>query len=162
MVLPAEGINSAKTDAPKPKVSASTNEESGLGSSTESAAAAIEPALRAPIKPAMGESYETPRQRKIWYGLIAVSHGTAAFDAWTTRRAITGGFGVEANPLERPFANSGAIYATTQVCPALMDYVGRRMMRSSHSWMRRMWWVPQAASASFSFGAGIHNYTIVH
>lgn len=123
---------------------------------------ASEPFVRAPIKPATTESYETPRQRKIWYGLMAANHGAAAFDAWTTRKAVTGGYGVEANPLQRPFANSGAIYATTQLCPVLMDYLGHRMMRSSHPWMRRVWWVPQSASAGVSFGAGMHNYTVVH
>jgi len=159
----AEEIKSVKPDAPRPKSSA-TNEESAFSSSADPAPAApaSEPLRRSPIKPATEASYETPRQRKIWYGLVAAGHGAAAFDAWTTRSAISGGYGVEANPLERPFANSGAIYATTQICPALMDYVGRRMMRSSHPWMRRIWWVPQAASASFSFGAGMHNYTLVH
>jgi len=160
----AEEMKSVKPDAPKAKILTSGNEESALGSSAEpaSSSSSSEPLLRTPIKPATGESYETPRQRKIWYGLMAAGHGAAAFDAWTTRRAISGGYGVEANPLERPFANSGAIYVTTQLCPALMDYVGRRMMRSGHPWMRRVWWVPQTASASFSLGAGIHNYGIVH
>jgi len=110
------------------------------------------------VKPATTESYETPRQRKIWYGLIAASTGAAALDAWTTRRAINGGYGVENDPIQRPFAHSGAIYATTQITPLIMDYVGHRMMRSSHPWVRRAWWVPQAASASVSLGAGIHNY----
>lgn len=68
------------------------------------------------------------------------------------------GYGVEANPLERPFASSGAIYATTQVSPLIMDFLGRKLIRSSHPWMRRIWWVPQAAGASFSLGAGIRNY----
>ena len=122
---------------------------------------AIQPVLSSPVKPAATEPYETPRQRGFWYGLMAVSHGAAAFDAWTTRRAVSGGYGVEGDPLQRPFAHSGAIYATTQVTPLIMDYLGRRMMRSSHPWMRKAWWVPQAASASVSLGAGIHNYNVV-
>lgn len=161
-VSPAEDLRSVKPDAPKPKISASGYEDSLLESSSDPATPASESLLRAPIKPATEVTFETPRKRKIWYGLAAVEHGSAAFDAWTTRRAITSGQAVEANPLERPFANSGAIYATTQICPILADYVGRRMMRSSHRWMRRVWWVPQAASASFSLGAGIHNYGMVH
>ena len=127
----------------------------------EPGAPAVQPALLSPVKPATTESYETPRQRKIWYGLMAASHGAAAFDAWTTRRAVTGGYGIEGDPFQRPFANSGAIYATTQVTPIVMDYLGRRMMRSSHSWIRKAWWVPQAASASVSFGAGMHNCGMV-
>jgi hypothetical protein len=74
---------------------------------------------------------------------------------------IGGGYGVEGDPLQRPFANSGAIYATTQVTPLLMDFVGRRMMRNKLPWVRKAWWVPQAASASVSLGAGIHNYRVV-
>jgi hypothetical protein len=93
---------------------------------------------------------------------MVVGHGAAAFDAWTTRQAVSGGYGVEGDPFQRPFAHSGAIYATTQVTPLIMDYLGHRMMRSRHEWMRRAWWVPQAASASVSLGAGIHNYRVVN
>ena len=39
-----------------------------------------------------------------------------------------------------------------------MDYLGRRMMTSSHPTLRRFWWVPQVAGAGFSFGSGMHNY----
>jgi len=150
-------------DAPTPKtlMSSAAKGELDLAASGEPNVPAIQPPLSTPVKPAITESYETPRQRKIWYGLMVAGHGTAAFDAWTTRRAISGGYGTEGNPLQRPFAHSGAIYATTQVTPLIMDYLGRRMMRSSHSWIRKSWWVPQAASASVSLGAGIHNYSIV-
>ncbi len=68
---------------------------------------------------------------------------------------------MEGDPLQRPFANSGAIYATTQVAPVIMDYLGYRMLRSRHNWIRKAWWVPQAASASVSLGAGIHNFALV-
>lgn len=149
-----------KPDAPRPKTTA----DSGSKSDLEPGAAgeiAIEPAFHGPVKPAITESYETARQKKAWYGLMMLGHGTAAFDAWTTRRVIGGGYGVEGDPLQRPFANSGAIYATTQVTPLLMDFVGRRMMRNKLPWVRKAWWVPQAASASVSLGAGIHNYRVV-
>lgn len=128
---------------------------------SESTSAAIEPLVSSPVKPATPDAYETPRKRKIWYGLIATGHSASALDAWTTRRAISGGYGVEADPFQRPFANSGAVYVTTQVCPLLMDYIGYRMMRSNHSLMRKTWWIPQAASASVSAGAAIHNYRLV-
>jgi hypothetical protein len=93
---------------------------------------------------------------------MAVNHGAAAFDAWTTRRAIGGGYGTEGDPLQRPFANSNAIYATTQVVPVLMDYMGHRMIRSEHPTIRKFWWIPQAASAGVSLAAGMHNYRLVH
>ena len=162
---PREKAESAIPDAPTPKAgvsSSASKAEFDLASGGEAASTpAIQPVLISPVKPATTESYETPRQRAIWYGLIAVSHGTAGFDAWTTRRAISGGYGVEGDPLQRPFANSGAIYATTQVTPLIMDYLGHRMMRSSHQWIRKAWWVPQAASASVSLGAGLHNYYVI-
>lgn len=116
--------------------------------------------LKTPIKPAAKGSYETARQRKIWYGLMAASHSAAVFDAYTTRRAVSGGYGTESDPLLRPFAHSNAMYFATQVSPAVMDYVGHRMMTSNHSWMRRVWWVPQLAGTSMSLAAGVHNYRL--
>lgn len=160
-VQPAEDAKLAKPDMPTPKLSTSLSEESTSGTSVESAAPAGAAYVNAAVKPSTAESFETPRKREIWYGLMAVGHGTAAFDAWTTRRALSGGYGVEGDPLQRPFAHSGAVYATTQVCPLIMDYVGRRMMRSSHPLLRRFWWLPQSASASVSLGAAIHNYRVV-
>src|SRR5215475_7402818 len=109
-----------------------------------------------PVRP-VTRPVETPRQRKLWYGLMAVSHAGAAFDAWSTRRAISGGYGQEANPFLKPFANSNAIYAATQVSPAVMDYIGKRMMTSQNPWIRKLWWFPQVAGASMSFAAGAHN-----
>jgi hypothetical protein len=156
-------IESAKPDAPTPKVAfaSSSKSDADLESAGEVSAAPVQPALKAPVKPAITESYETSRKRKIWYTLMVLDHSTAAFDAWTTRRAISGGYGVEGDPLQKPFATSGAIYATTQVTPVVMDFLAHRMMRSEHPLMRKMWWVPQAASAGMSFGAGIHNYSMV-
>ena len=72
-----------------------------------------------------------------------------------------GGYGLEANPFLRPFANSNAIYAATQVSPAAMDYLGKRMMVSQHGWVRKIWWLPQTAGASISFVCGTHNLGLV-
>ncbi len=160
---PAGASESAKPDAPLPKTVSSLDSAAELasGAKSEASSASIQPAINSVLKPAITESYETSRQRKIWYGLMAAGHGSAAFDAWTTRRAISGGYGVEGDPLQRPFASSGAIYATTQVAPLIADYVGFRMMHSKRGWIRKSWWVPQAASASVSLGAAVHNYNIV-
>jgi hypothetical protein len=147
-------------ESPSAKVDVSKAADPAVRGS-ESSSAAIQPLISSPVKAVTPDAYETPRKRKIWYGLIAAGHSTAALDAWTTRRAISGGYGVEADAFQRPFANSGAIYATTQVCPLLMDYIGYHMMRSNHSWMRKTWWIPQAAGASVSAGAAIHNYRLV-
>jgi hypothetical protein len=115
-----------------------------------------------PVKPVFTRPRETPRQRKIWYGLALAGHSGAAFDAWSTYRAVSGGYGREANPFMRPFANSKAIYAATQVSPAFMDFLGKRMMVSQHGWVRKIWWLPQAAGASMSFVSGAHNVGVVH
>ena len=155
-----ENSNDVRPDAPTPKaMNASANEETGTG--VEPIASPALPIANALVRPAVTEAYETPRKRAIWYGLMAAGHAGAVFDAWTTRRAITGGYGVEGDPTQRPFAHSGAIYATTQVSPLLMDYVGHKMMRSRFPLLRQLWWLPQAANASFSWGAAIHNYRVV-
>ena len=85
----------------------------------------------------------------------------AGFDAWSTRRAVALGYN-EGNPMLRPFANSNAIYVATQVSPAVMDYLGKRMMVSQHGWLRRMWWLPQVAGSGISVGAGVHNVGLIH
>lgn len=136
------------------------------GSLMASASAPAEPAARPTpsafepaVKPAYTRPRETPGQRKMWYALTVTSHAAAAFDAWSTRRAVVMGYS-EANPMLRPFASSNAIYVATQVSPAVMDYLGKRMMVSQHKWIRRMWWVPQVAGSGFSIGAGAHNIGI--
>jgi hypothetical protein len=98
----------------------------------------------------------------MWYGLMALGHAGAGFDAWTTRRAVAGGYGQEANPFLKPFANSNAIYAATQASPAFMDFLGKRMMTSQNPWIRKLWWVPQVSGAGLSFFAGAHNLSVAH
>jgi hypothetical protein len=114
------------------------------------------------VKPVLTRPGETPRQRMIWYGLAVAGHSGAAFDAWSTKRAVVGGYGQEANPFLRPYASSNAIYAATQVSPAVMDFLGKRMMVSQHGWVRKIWWLPQVAGASMSFASGAHNIGMVH
>jgi len=155
---PVSTSKSKLPDAPAPKMADST----GADASGEGIGPGSQPFFNAPIKPAVDRPVESPRQRKIWYALVAAGSSGAALDAWTTRRAISGGYGTEGDPIMRPFAHSGVIYAATQVSPAIMDFIGRRMMTSNHSFMRRFWWVPQTAGASVSFSAGIHNYRVVH
>ncbi|HXJ11389.1 MAG TPA: hypothetical protein VNH19_03885 [Candidatus Limnocylindrales bacterium] len=126
----------------------------------ESSSIAIKPFSNSALKPAMERPLPTPRQQKLWYTFMAVGHSAAVFDAYSTRSALSGNYGNEGNPLLRPFAHSNALYAATQVSPAVMDYVGRRMLTSSHPTLRKFWWVPQVAGAGFSFGAGMHNYAL--
>jgi hypothetical protein len=113
------------------------------------------------VKMSVSRPRETPTQRRLWYALSFTGSGAAAFDAWSTRRAISGGYGTEANPLLRPFSHSGTMYAATQVSPLVMDFVGKRLMVSQHKWIRNMWWLPQSAGTSFSLYAGVHNTRLV-
>jgi hypothetical protein len=88
------------------------------------------------------------------------SHGAAAFDAWSTRHAIATGAGQELNPVFEPFAGNASMYAAVQVGPLLMDYLAKKMMYSRHGWVRRIWWIPQSASAAASLICGVHNLGI--
>jgi hypothetical protein len=90
-------------------------------------------------------------------GLAIAQHSAAAFDAWSTRRAISSGRAQELNPMLKPFAGNASIYAATQVGPTVLDYVGRRMLNSRHGWMRHTWWLPQVLGTAASLAGGVHN-----
>jgi hypothetical protein len=149
-------------ESPAGKISDSTNSDAPAAdvSPASSAAAGVQ-LFSSPVRPAGRTALETPRERNTWYALMAVSHSAAVFDGYSTRRAISGNYGVEGNLLLRPFSHSNAIYAATQVSPAVMDYLGHRMLKSHNARLRRFWWLPQTAGAGFSVGAGIHNYRLV-
>jgi hypothetical protein len=152
--LPSMPTPNGKTDAEADGVNLS------VSSNLAGAAAVQSPHVALSMQP-MKQAYMRPRetrgQRIAWYTLAVTGHGAAAFDAYSTRRALSGGYGTEGNPFLRPFANSNALYTVTQVSPLVMDLVGKRMMVSEHRWVRRMWWLPQVAGSGFSIGAGVHN-----
>ena len=115
-----------------------------------------------PIKPVKRAEFPpvSPATRHTWIALTVVQHGAAAFDAWSTRQSVTSGHGHELNPLMKPFAGSGAMYAAMQVAPLATDYWARRLMRSDHPTFRKLWWLPQVASSvGFTF-SGIHNMQV--
>lgn len=137
---------------------------------TEAESSSLEPAAIRPAEPvkpvkppkfALRGPEETRGQRIAWLSLAGAGHAAAAFDAYETRQAISGGYGHEANPLLRPFSHSGTLYVATQVSPTVMDFVGHKMMRSRSPLIRKMWWMPQAFGAGASFVAGMHNRSIV-
>lgn len=148
---------------PKPKV----DSDAGADGVTANVAGAetVQPASTAlavqPIKAAYTRPRETRGQRVAWCGLMAAGHGAAAFDAYSTRLVVSGNYGSETNPFLRPFSHSGALYAVTQLSPAAMDYIGKRMMVSENRWVRKLWWLPQAAGSGFSVFAGVHNLGVV-
>jgi hypothetical protein len=156
--LPAAPEAKIKTDA---ELAGGVNAGTAGSSAPVGAAAPGTPAaVEAPAKPVLRGDSATEHEKKEWYALIALSSGAAAFDAWTTRRAISGGYGTEANPLLRPFVHSNAIYAATQVSPVVLDLIGRKMMTSSHRLLRKFWWAPQMAGADVSASAAIHNLSV--
>jgi hypothetical protein len=158
--LPSMPIPKAKMDGGADGVSSNITATVGAAG-----AGAVQPSRVAlaiePVKQAYTRPRETRGQRIAWYTLTITGHGAAAFDAYSTRRALSGNYGTEGNPLLRPFAHSNALYVATQVSPAVMDLLGKRMMVSENRWVRRMWWLPQVAGSGFSIGAGVHNMGVV-
>jgi len=171
MAAEATSAASARTlpTAPTPKVKTDAAADGSKVIATVTGnvagAEAVQPPIVAqplqPMRPTFARARETRGQRAAWYALAVTGHGAAAFDAYSTRRALAGNYGTEGNPFLRPFAHSSALYAATQVSPMVMDYIGERMMVSQNRWVRRMWWLPQAAGSGFSVGAGVHNLAVV-
>jgi len=75
---------------------------------------------------------------------------------------VAGGYGQEANPFLRPFANSHAIYAATQVSPLVMDFLGKQMMMRPAQMGAQDVVAAADGGASFSFVSGVHNVGVVH
>jgi len=119
------------------------------------AAASSAPAPAA-FKPVLRAESDRGAQRK-WLLLTIAQHSAAAFDAWTTRRVVGNGLGYERNPLLRPFAKSGALYAAIHVGPLVNDWLARRLQRSQIAWVRKLWWLPQTVGAALHVWGGIHN-----
>ncbi|MGB0033883.1 MAG: hypothetical protein WBP79_00215 [Candidatus Acidiferrales bacterium] len=110
-------------------------------------------------KPVELSPAKTLPARRTWLALVVAQHGAATFDAYSTRQAISHG-AVEDNPMLRPFAHSGAIYAAIQATPVLLDFVGRRMQRSENGMIRHMWWMPQTLSTAVFIVSGVHNLSV--
>jgi hypothetical protein len=161
-------LSKALPSAPDPKIKTDVEiaaDSNAAGVTPAPAAQPIEPGSAplavGPAKPAFNREDVSEREKKVWYALMFASSGAAAFDAWSTRRAVSGGYGTEGNPLLRPFSHSNAIYAATQVSPLVLDFVGRKMMTSRHPLLRKFWWVPQSAGTGMSLFAGAHNVGVV-
>jgi hypothetical protein len=129
------------------------------GTGTASVLPAV-PSLAVHLSQSTPADYREKSHRGEWIALGIAQHSAAAFDAWSTRRALSTGDAQESDPVLRPFANNSSLYAAIQVGPVLFDYVSRRMMTSQHGWERRTWWILQAASTVTSLASGAHNLTI--
>ncbi len=127
------------------------------------------PAMPEPVQPVLPIAHGPKPQTEIrnseviaWRALIVAQHSAAVFDAFSTRRALTSGNGYERDPLMKPFANSAVIYPATQAAPLLFDFLGYRMMRSQNRYLRRAWWLPQAASFAGSVWCGSRNLHVAN
>jgi hypothetical protein len=109
-----------------------------------------------PAKPANVIGVERLPSRRNWLILSIARSSAAAFDAYSTRQAISRG-AVEDDPTMRPFAHSPGIYAAIQVGPAILDFAARRMQRSQNNLLRRTWWLPQSVSTGLFLFSGTHN-----
>jgi hypothetical protein len=112
-----------------------------------------------PGKPEEVKMAERRRYTRSWLALSIVQHGAATFDAYSTRQSISRG-NIEDDPMMRPFAHSGAIYAAIQAGPVALDLIARRMQHSEFSFVRRMWWIPQTVSTGSFIFAGVHNLSV--
>jgi hypothetical protein len=148
-------LNTASKESSTPKLSAVS-----LDSSTDSQTlSTVRVPEVQPGKPQQVTMAERRRYTRSWLALSLVQHGAATFDAYSTRQAISRG-AKEDDPMMRPFAHSGAIYAAIQAGPVALDFIARRMQHSETGFIRRMWWVPQSMSTATFIFAGVHNLNV--
>ena len=104
---------------------------------------------------------ESLPSRRAWMALSFAQSGAAAFDAYSTRRALNSG-AHEVDPMMRPFAGSPGIYAAIQVGPVLLDIAARHMQRSQNRVLRHTWWLPQTVSTGVYLFSGVHNLNVAN
>ncbi len=109
-----------------------------------------------PAKPVEVIGVESLPSRRNWLILSLAQHSAAAFDAYSTRVAVSSG-AHENDPLMRPFANSPGIYAAIQAGPLVLDFAARKMQRSENGFLRHSWWLPQSVSTGIYLFSGVHN-----
>ena len=146
--------------APATLATASLETSTGNNQNSQSLSTVRVPSIQPATPTKVIPVQDMPSHRK-WLALSIAQHSAAAFDAYSTRRAISNG-AHEADPLMRPFAQSPGIYAAIQACPLVLDYASRRMQRSSNSFMRRTWWVPQSAATGLFLFSGFHNLSVAN
>ncbi|HTR47971.1 MAG TPA: hypothetical protein VMM16_11360 [Verrucomicrobiae bacterium] len=156
----ARAETSSADAAPATLTTASLETSNGNNQNSQSLSTVRVPSIQPATPPKVIPVQDMPSHRK-WLALSIAQHSAAAFDAYSTRRAISSG-AHEADPLMRPFAQSPGIYAAIQACPLVLDYASRRMQRSSNSFMRRTWWVPQSAATGLFLFSGFHNLSVAN
>ena len=158
-VAPAFGLTSTAGASTQP-TSDSVNSASLVeGSQNTQALSTIRVPEIDPAKTARFVAAENAPSRRNWLILSFVQHGAAAFDAYSTRQAVSAG-AREEDPFMRPFAQTPAIYFASQAGPIFLDFAARRMQRSRNPLLRRTWWLPQSASTGLFLFSGAHNLRV--
>ncbi len=159
-----QAVSSLKSPSVEPQVvlhASLPNAPSALmNPSPDENATAIKPSIEPVIAPVIISTKQRKPpagSKRTWVGLAIALHGSAAFDAWTTRRQIATGRYHESNPLLKPFANNNSLYAVVQITPVALDFLGDRMRRSERPWLRRLWWVPQVTQTATHLVCGATN-----
>ena len=115
-----------------------------------------------PEKPApQGNFITRPFYDKQVRLLAEVNAGAAVLDDISSRKVIEAG-GYERNPLIRPFVHNSGTLAVESVGEVwLMAFVADRMKHSSHSLLRKTWWLPQTLNISAKVSGGIYNAALL-
>lgn len=89
--------------------------------------------------------------------LLTATHMSLAIaDVYTTQQAAKLPGWREINPLERPFQSHGpAIAYASNITGVMITSAVAYKMRTSHTWLRKVWWVPQVVLIGAS-GWGLH------
>ena len=132
----------------------------GSGQNSQSLSTIRVPSVQ-PATPSKVIGVESAPSRRRWLMLSIAEHSAAAFDAYSTRQAISSG-AQETDPMMRPFAHSPGIYAAIQAGPVVLDYAARQMQRSQYGLLRRTWWLPQSASTGLFLFSGVHNLNLAN
>jgi hypothetical protein len=115
-----------------------------------------------PEKPAPRGNFVTrPFYDKKVMLLAGINAGAAVWDDIASRKVIESG-GYERNPLMRPFAHNSGTLAAESVGEAwLMAFIADRMKHSSHSLLRKTWWLPQTLNISAKLSGGVYNTVLL-
>lgn len=160
-------------EQPQPAISVSDSNNSNDSAAYTLTADAMSPAqgsqslstIRVPTtpdaKPAPVIGVEVIPSRRKWLILSIAQHSAAAFDAYSTRRALANG-ATERDPFIEPFAGSPALYGAIQAGPLGLDYVARKMQRSENPLVRHTWWLPQTMSTGLFMFSGVHNLHVAN
>jgi hypothetical protein len=169
----AASASNSLPEQPQPAVSATDSKSSNDGASFTLTADAMRPAqssqslstIRVPAtpeaKPAPVIGVEVIPSRRKWLILSIAQHSAAAFDAYSTRRALANG-ATERDPFMEPFAGSPALYGAIQAGPLGLDFVARKMQHSETPLLRHTWWLPQTMSTGLFMLAGAHNLHVAN